>query len=116
MGKERSWNVSSLHETRSQVKHCTEDSSLPSKTSLIIDLGPDPFVVWDVLDLSVDLWSIGWLVSFCLGSSNRLDGSETPLSQVSYSASDWEGEIEEQIDWPSAETEYINKLAFCTGD
>lgn len=64
----------------------------------MIDLGPGPFVVWDVLDLSVDLESDGWFVDFSLGSSNRLDGSDTPLSHVSYSASDWEGEIEEQID------------------
>lgn len=98
MGKERSWNVSSLHETRSQVRHCTDDRSLPSKTSLMIDLGPGPFVVWDLLDLSADLESDGCFDSFSLGSSKRLDGSDTPLSQVSYSASDWEGDVEEQID------------------
>lgn len=32
-------------------------------------------------------------------SSERLDCSETPLSQVSYSASDWEGDGEGQGEW-----------------
>ena len=37
MDKDKSWNVSVVVETRSQVKHWTEEFSLPSKTSEMTD-------------------------------------------------------------------------------
>lgn len=37
MGNDKSWNVSSRVDTRSHVRHCTDDSNLPSNTSLMIE-------------------------------------------------------------------------------
>lgn len=37
IGNDKSWNVSSRVDIRSHVKHCTDDSSLPSNTSLMIE-------------------------------------------------------------------------------
>lgn len=37
IGSDRSWNVSSRVDIRSHVRHCTDDNSFPSNTSLMIE-------------------------------------------------------------------------------
>lgn len=84
MGNDKSWKVSSRVDTRSQVKHWTDDRSFPSNMSLIIErwiifgcwlelswlwlrllLDPARFVMADVVDepdeAIVCLWLIGGL-------------------------------------------------------
>ena len=37
IGNDKSWNVSVVVDTLSQVKHCTDDINFPSKTSVITE-------------------------------------------------------------------------------